>query len=93
MGAIEYWSRCEGNGNVATIIEWDEDAGMDGAARMDFTWDNILPALQKLSLGQVQVNDLVRIGIIQAIIGIDAFDIEMADVVIQVAMLGEIVYG
>ena len=94
---IGYWATSavvDSDKQTYTITE--EEAHDDEGAR-DFiiTYTDIVEAMMKLASGEVAIRSDIREAIGEAFINYDESDLdgEVADVIIQVACFGDVIYG
>jgi hypothetical protein len=96
-GGINYW--CAGAHHLLDddnkVVGWKIMPDRDKAVSVDY--DQIRAAVRQLANGEVQVNDQIRQWIRDSIGDQDNIgcyiDADAADVIVQVACFGEIVYG
>ena len=94
---IGYWAS---NGvvdetNQTYIITEEEAHDGEGARDFTLTYTDIVRAMVKLAKGEVAVRQDIREAINEAFINYDESDLdgEVADVIIQVACFGDVIYG
>jgi hypothetical protein len=103
---MDRWSEPEGRiavhagtrqpgGTRATLHEMNDEETGYKAEGLDLTADAVARGLGKIKRGEVQISSSLRALIMRADADNDAGDIDAdaADVITQVALLGEIVYG
>jgi hypothetical protein len=103
---VDRWSEPEGRiavcvgtrqagGARATLHEMNDEETGYKAEGLLLNADAVARGLGKIKRGEVQINDSLRALIMRADADNDAGDIDAdaADVITQVALLGEIVYG
>jgi hypothetical protein len=88
-------SKIEGGGTRATLHEMNDDETGYKSDELVVTTDTIAAGIAKLADRQVQLNVSILDHILEANRENDATNIDAddADIIVQVALLGEIIYG
>lgn len=108
-GGIGYWSQASKyhwsvdadgeqedlDGFVAIIHEWDEDANDYGSKKLTVNRQVIQSGIRALADKSFQVRDDIRKTVLAASAMNDSGDIdaEIADVIVQAGLFGEVIYG
>lgn len=90
-GGIQYWASIMGRSGKVYAIRDDDDEGK----RMLLTHEAVARGITKALSKDFRLNDSIRTAIYRGASQSDAGDIdaEAADVIVQAAMFGEIVYS
>jgi hypothetical protein len=90
-----YTGKRQGDDTRATLHEMNDDETGYKDEGLDLDFDAVARGLGKIKRGEIGINDRLRAMIMVADAENDAgnIDADAADVIAQVALLGEIVYG
>ena len=94
--AIGYWAdEAHHDADARTYAVTIQDEYADEFENKTLTYDDLLEASKKLASGAIKVNSQTK-SVCQAIVSDPSdvdYDADDADVIVQVAMFGEIVFG
>lgn len=94
---IGYWATeaiVDGTNQTYTITEEEAHDG-EGSRSFTLTYTDIVRAMMKLATGEVAIRSDIREAINEAFINYEESDLdgEVADVIVQVACFGDVIYG
>jgi hypothetical protein len=96
---INYWAHSGHNDKLAETytLTWDgedfEDSDPNSAGKRVLTYEDIAKAVEGLNTGEAKAGDWLIKQLAEWLNGEQTMDTDLADVIIQVALFDEIIYG